>query len=1856
MADTGYGPFTIGNSVDINAGDAATIANGIDAVDITIDAGASGATVDAQLLVTNSLGITTTAGGAIDINEIAMGSLAENTINTAGSIVLNADGDLDVNRNLTAGGMLDLDSATGNITVGQVDGMASTLISTGNLSVDSVMGDISLASITQSTGGSVSLDAMAGSVSTADYTEAYTYIDINAGQDITVNEALYARNLMSGTTGDLTVTAGNNISIGGPILADNVIVDATGGSVTINTLTPGFTLVDGNLDIDALTSITLNQALDVLGDVTFDAGAMGITLNDDINNAVNITLTTTDGGDITVDEVVNIFSDDTLAASGAVVFNASGAVDLSRNIDAGTQLTIDAAIGNITSNQVAGSPVNLTANGDLNVTAAMGDINLSSVNNSTTGAVTLDATAGSVLASGTNQAFTNVGITAGQNATLSSVTESTNAMMLGNVTVSADDNIDVNDGITGANVTLNATAGNVSVNTAAMSSGLNASNLLDIDAGNGVTLNQAVSATSNLTIDADAGGVVVNDALNGSGNIAITTTTGGAIDINEIAIAMPTPAQTTINATGSIALNADGNLDVNRNLTAGTTLGLDSATGDITVGQVGGVSSGLISNGDLSISADGSITLDAFSVSNNSSISFNATNGSITTPGGFMGTAVDAASGFTATADQNVTILGDIFVTDGMSTGDLSVSAGDDITIGGQFYGNFVTFDATDGSVLLEQSTVGYSNVDALLTIDAGNSLTINEGLRAAGIDVQAGAGGITINDDIDITGSGILGLSTVDGGDININALQMGSLMGDDTLSSSNSVDINASGGLNLSRNIMADTTVFLQSQTGAVTVNQVNAMPASINTSGNLLVRTLMGDINLQSVNTSSAGAIEIDARNGNVLASGTNQAFTDVDITADQNVTLNGVTESTNAMMLGNITVSADNNIDVNDGITGANVTLDAIAGNVTINTSAMSSGLNASNMLDINAGNGFTLDQPVISTSDLIIDAGAGGVEVNAEISTIGNLAITTTAGGAIDVNDIAMGTAAENTISAGGSIDLDAAGDLNFNRNVVAGTTLDLSATGNIIIDQVDGFSASLISGGDITIDADQSVNLVTANLSTTTGDNLIVNAGDTVDLTNSFLNTLGDIYIQADTDDSGVGSVSIVDSTLGAYTYLIGVTNSVSIEGAGVTLGGLAGNTSITALDSVIQSTGTNSIDLIAGTTSSVGSVDIETINNLSLTSDGDINIVASDDSAIGALGNNSVSVITFGSQSIVADNLSITVGEGFNNEVAIVVDNSAYSPVTPSILPSQTINVSNITIDASAADSGGGATIGSFGSQTINVSNNFIANGVAIAEESAGGGSILEGGVYGGQQYNIFVGGLSGQTISVGNRLELSSVGLYAANYELGVGAVSSTISTSDLVVSNARIAAVGMDEGSENAFVLTTTGANSTIDGILNPAGPENFALVLNGVNWLNTGSVQWNSGTVEITNQSLPLTAFNISNGSTKTTESREVLFVNEGQLQLNSESGTFDLILFDATGVEVGVGDLLNTGEILKLSGTGTTNASLNLQNDGGRLIGASGTLDFGANTITQTGEGAELVLDGGNIAATGGTIDLQGGLLGGGVDSSAMINLSITPEGGILNGTLVAGPGSVSSGGTLIGDVSVTDTLISPGFSPGLLTIDGDLDATGGGNTVLAEVDAQTGEFDQLIVLGDANFDGTDNTIQITQLGDFNPDLSTQVDEDFTLIGASSLTLGATGVLVNADDASVIGTPEVIGNELAINFFRDAEVQQPDPEPPVIENPDPEPPVVEMPDPLPPVVQAPVDPEPPMVDAPEVEAPVVTPEPEAPVVVVIDDVPLVLPADIIDVIVNLDEDEQQEFLESEEVKRFIKKVNMCLAST
>lgn len=54
------------------------------------------------------------------------------------------------------------------------------------------------------------------------------------------------------------------------------------------------------------------------------------------------------------------------------------------------------------------------------------------------------------------------------------------------------------------------------------------------------------------------------------------------------------------------------------------------------------------------------------------------------------------------------------------------------------------------------------------------------------------------------------------------------------------------------------------------------------------------------------------------------------------------------------------------------------------------------------------------------------------------------------------------------------------------------------------------------------------------------------------------------------------------------------------------------------------------------------------------------------------------------------------------------------------------------------------------------------------------------------------------------------------------------------------------------------------------------------------------------------------------------------------------------------------------------------------------------------------------------------------------------------------------------------------------------------------------------------------------------------------------------------------------------------------------------------------------------------------------EPEV-IVIIIDDEPIALPPDIVDVLVNLDDEQRDIYLQSERVRKKLKKVNMCVAT-
>ena len=101
--------------------------------------------------------------------------------------------------------------------------------------------------------------------------------------------------------------------------------------------------------------------------------------------------------------------------------------------------------------------------------------------------------------------------------------------------------------------------------------------------------------------------------------------------------------------------------------------------------------------------------------------------------------------------------------------------------------------------------------------------------------------------------------------------------------------------------------------------------------------------------------------------------------------------------------------------------------------------------------------------------------------------------------------------------------------------------------------------------------------------------------------------------------------------------------------------------------------------------------------------------------------------------------------------------------------------------------------------------------------------------------------------------------------------------------------------------------------------------------------------------------------------------------------------------------------------------------------------------------------------------------------------------TVTLAGGSLSVQELAVTGELNGSGTVSGLVT-NSGLVSPGFSPGALTVDGDYVQTEAG-TLRIEIDGSASEagtdFDLLAVNGNASFDGT---LEITALEGFTGDL------------------------------------------------------------------------------------------------------------------------------------------------------------------
>ncbi|MGO4670185.1 autotransporter outer membrane beta-barrel domain-containing protein [Bosea sp. 2RAB26] len=347
---------------------------------------------------------------------------------------------------------------------------------------------------------------------------------------------------------------------------------------------------------------------------------------------------------------------------------------------------------------------------------------------------------------------------------------------------------------------------------------------------------------------------------------------------------------------------------------------------------------------------------------------------------------------------------------------------------------------------------------------------------------------------------------------------------------------------------------------------------------------------------------------------------------------------------------------------------------------------------------------------------------------------------------------------------------------------------------------------------------------------------------------------------------------------------------------------------------------------------------------------------------------------------------------------------------------------------------------------------------------------------------------------------------------------------------------------------FDMSTVGASAQFRSFesFSKTGPGTWTLT-----GTTTEATPWtvSGGTLSIASDGAlgtPASPLSLAGGTLATTadvSTARLIFLGTGGGTLSPEAGT-TLTLFGlvtgVNGLTKDGGGVLNVVGTISIGGTTTVNGGTLLAGRAGAFsatsattINAGGTLDLGGfaqmiNSVTLAGgtltNGAltgAVSSSGGSISALGGTASVT--VLSGRttVTGSNGYTGATTVTGGslIVNGSIAASSSVTIAAGALLGGsgqlptTQVSGTL-SPGNSPGTLTVNGDL-TFNPGSTYIAEV--QGAVADRISVTGTAALAGT---LRIVPLGG-----AYSFDSPYTLLSAAG---GRTGSFSPVDTTGSFG--------------------------------------------------------------------------------------------------------------------------------
>jgi hypothetical protein len=1178
--------------------------------------------LNGNIVLVATLGdITLNDGGATNANSavtahgtgnILIDALAGNVTanadikSTTGHITLKADDNIA----LTAGvdvvtatpGTVSLDAETGTLTM---HGTA-TIVASNSSARLRALGDITVGNVTAT---DVSIDTDAGSIINAELSTKNVTADnlrLQANGSIGTSARHLTTNIDIVTalaaTGSIYVTEDNGA------IVQNVTVsvtdfnsDATSDVVTDNAQSDFTTGLNGNIVLVA-----------TLGD---------ITLNDGGATNANSAVTAHGTGNILIDALAgNVTANaDIKSTTGHITVKADDNIALTANVDVTTAtpgtVSLDAETGTLT---IHGTATIVATNSSARL-RAQGDI---TVGNVTATNVSIDTDAGSII----NAALSTKNVTATNLRLQSQVAIGTSARHL-------TTNIDVITALASTGsiyVTEDNTATVQNVTVSVTDFNANATTSLVSDAAQS---DFTTGLNGNIVLVATLGDIILNDGGATNANSAVTAHGTGNILIDAVA------GNVTANAdikstTGHITVKADDNIGLTANVDVVTatpgTVSLDAETGTLTMHGTATVvaansSARLRAQGDITVgnvtATNVSIDTDAGSIINAAGSSKNVTaenlrlqaQASIGTASRHLTTNIDIVSALATTGSiyvtedndaivQNVTVSVTDFHSD--ATSDVVTDiAQSDLTAAGN-----IVLVATLGNITLNDGTANNTG-----TVVTGDNILLDAlaGNVTANADILSGSGHITVKADdnialtanVDVTTTGTASLDAETGtltmhGTANVNATSarlraLGDITVGNVTATDVSIDTDAGSIINAAlstKNVTADN-LRLQAQ------NSIGTASRHLTTNIDIVsALATTGAIYVTEDNTATVQNVTVSVTDFHSDA--TSDVVTDIaqsDLTAAGNIVL--------VATLGNITLNDGTANNTGTAVTGDNILIDALAGDVTANADILSDTGHVTLKADDNIDLTANVDVTTTGTASLDAETGTltmhGTANVNATSARLraeGNITV-----GNVTATNVSIDTDAGSIINAALSTKNVTAENLRLQAQNSIGTSARHLTTNIDIVSALATTGAIYVTEDNTAIVQDVSVSVTDFNSDATTS-------------------VVTDV---AQSDFTAAGNIVLV-ATLGSITLNDGTANNTGtvVTGDNILIDAIAGN--VTANADILSGSGhitlkaddnialTANVDVVTAGTGTV-SLDAETGT---LTMHGTATIVASNSSA----------------------------------------------------------------------------------------------------------------------------------------------------------------------------------------------------------------------------------------------------------------------------------------------------------------------------------------------------------------------------------------------------------------------------------------------------------------------------------------------------------------------------------------------------------------------------------------------------------------------------------------------------------------